>query len=75
MNMDKWNSLTAEQQDALTRAMAETTTRQYELSQKYEDEAVGVMEAAGCKVTRPTAWRPPRRSCTSPSWPTRWPRS
>ena len=50
MNMDKWNSLTAEQQDALTRAMAETTTRQYELSQKYEDEAVGVMEAAGCKV-------------------------
>lgn len=50
MNLEKWNSLTAEQQDALTRAMEETTQRQYELSQKYEDEAVGVMEAAGCKV-------------------------
>lgn len=50
MNLEKWNSLTAEQQDALTRAMEETTQRQYELSQKYEDEAVGVMEAAGCQV-------------------------
>lgn len=50
MNLDRWNSLTADQQDALTRAMAETTTRQYELSQKYEDDAVGVMEAAGCAV-------------------------
>ena len=49
-NLEKWNSLTAEQQDALTRAMEETTQRQYELSQKYEDEAVGVMEAAGCQV-------------------------
>ena len=50
MNLEKWNSLSAEQQDALTRAMEETTKRQYELSQKYEDEAVGVMEAAGCAV-------------------------
>lgn len=50
MNLEKWNSLSAEQQDALTRALAETTQRQYELSQQYEDEAVGVMEAAGCKV-------------------------
>lgn len=50
MNQNKWNALSAEQQDALTRAMAETTQRQYELSQQYEDNAVGVMEAAGCKV-------------------------
>ena len=50
MNLDKWNSLSAEQQEALTKAIAETTERQYELSQKYEDEAVGVMEAAGCAV-------------------------
>ena len=50
MNANKWNSLTPEQQDALTRAIAEATAREYELSQKYEDEAVGVMEAAGCSV-------------------------
>lgn len=50
MNLDKWNSLTAEQQEALTKAMEETTARQYELSQEYEDEAVSVMEAAGCAV-------------------------
>ncbi len=50
MNLEKWNSLSAEQQDALTRAMAETTQRQYELSQQYEDTAVSTMEAAGCKV-------------------------
>lgn len=50
MNQAKWDSMSAEQQEALTKAMAETTTRQYELSQKYEDEAVGVMEAAGCTV-------------------------
>ena len=50
MNMDKWNSLTPEQQDALTRAMEETTAYQYELSQQYEDEATSVMEEAGCAV-------------------------
>ena len=50
MNLEKWNSLSAEQQDALTRAMEETTQRQYELSQKYEDEAVGVMEAASVRT-------------------------
>lgn len=50
MNMDKWNSLTPEQQDALTRAMEETTAYQYELSQRYEDEATSVMEEAGCAV-------------------------
>lgn len=50
MNMDKWNSLSAEQQEALTKAMAETTARQYELSQEYEDKAVETMETAGCAV-------------------------
>lgn len=50
MNQAKWDSLSAEQQEALTKAMAETTARQYELSQQYEDDAVGVMEAAGCSV-------------------------
>lgn len=50
INLSKWNSLTAEQQEALTKALEETTTRQYELSQQYEDEAVSVMEAAGCAV-------------------------
>ena len=50
MNLEKWNSLTAEQQEALTKALAETTARQLELSQQYEDEAVSVMEAAGCAV-------------------------
>ena len=44
MNQAKWDSLTAEQQEALTKAIEETTQRQYELSQKYEDEAVEVME-------------------------------
>ncbi len=50
MNLKKWDSMSAEQQDALTRALEETTQKQYELSQKYEDEAVSTMESAGCKV-------------------------
>lgn len=50
MNMDKWNSLTPEQQDALTRAMEETTAYQLELSQQYEDEATTILENAGCAV-------------------------
>lgn len=51
MNLDKWNSLSADQQEAVSKAMAEATTYQYEQSQKYEDEAVGIMEDAGCTVT------------------------
>ena len=50
MNQAKWDSLTAEQQEALTKAIEETTQRQYELSQQYEDEAIEVMEGAGCAV-------------------------
>ena len=51
MNLDRYNSLTAEQQEALNKAMAEATKYQYEMSQKYEDDAVAEMEAAGCTVT------------------------
>ncbi|MGP1348416.1 MAG: TRAP transporter substrate-binding protein [Stomatobaculum sp.] len=52
MNLDKWNSLSAEQQEAITKALDETTAKQYELSQKYEDEAAEVMEKAGCTVRK-----------------------
>ena len=51
MNADKYNSLTADQQAAVDKAMAEATQYQYEQSQKYEDESVATMEAAGCTVT------------------------
>ena len=50
MNLDKWNSLSPAQQEAVEKAMAEATTYQYAQSQKYEDEGIGVMEAAGCTV-------------------------
>jgi len=50
MNLDRWNSLTADQQAAVEKAMEEACWYQYEQSQKYEDEAVAVMEDAGCKV-------------------------
>ena len=50
MNLEKWNSLTAGQQEAPTMALAAASARQLELSQQYEDEAVSVMEAAGCAV-------------------------
>ena len=52
MNLDRWNSLTAEQQDAITRAMAEATQYEKEQSAKYEEEDVGTIEAAGCKVIK-----------------------
>lgn len=50
MNKDKWDSLSAEQQQALKKAMEETTQRQYELSTKYEEEAKSQMEASNCTV-------------------------
>ena len=52
MNLDKWNSLTPEQQDAVTKAMAEATQFEKEQSAKYESEDVGTIEAAGCKVIK-----------------------
>ncbi len=82
--------LTAEQQEALTKAIEETTQRQYELSQQYEDEAIEVMESVGCAVRTLTdeeklgfkeaadkanSLEAARRSCTSLSWPIRWPLS
>jgi len=52
MNLDRWNSLTPEQQDAITKAMAEATQFEKEQSAKYEAEDVGTIEAAGCKVIK-----------------------
>ncbi|MBQ9663631.1 MAG: TRAP transporter substrate-binding protein [Oscillospiraceae bacterium] len=52
MNLDRWNSLTAEQQDAITRAMSEATQYEREQSEKYEAEDVATIEAAGCKVVK-----------------------
>ena len=51
MNADKYNSLSADQQAAIEKAMAEATTYQYEQSNKYEEESIDTMEAAGCTVT------------------------
>ena len=48
MNADKYNSLSADQQAAIEKAMAEATTYQYEQSNKYEEESIETMEAAGC---------------------------
>ena len=55
MNLDRWNSLTADQQDAVTRAMAEATQYQKEQSAYYEEADVGTIEAAGCKVIKLSA--------------------
>ena len=52
MNLDRWNEMTPEQQDAVTRAMAEATQFEKEQSAKYEAEDVGTIEAAGCKVIK-----------------------
>lgn len=52
MNLDRWNSLTPEQQEAVTKAMAEATQFEKEQSAKYEEEDVGTIEAAGCKVIK-----------------------
>ncbi len=43
--------LSADQQAAIEKAMAEATTYQYEQSKKYEEESIDIMEAAGCTVT------------------------
>ena len=51
MNTDKFNSLSADQQAAIEKAMTEATTYQYEQSNKYEEESIDTMEAAGCTVT------------------------
>jgi len=51
MNLDRWNSLSADQQAAVEKAMDEATWYQYEQSQKYEDEAIATIEGAGSTVT------------------------
>ncbi|MFU0833368.1 MAG: DctP family TRAP transporter solute-binding subunit [Oscillospiraceae bacterium] len=55
MNLDKWNSLSDAQQDAISKAMKEATAYQYEISQKIEDDADEVFKDAGCTVTHLTA--------------------
>jgi len=52
MNLDRFNSLTAEQQDAITRAMAEATQYEKEQSAYYESVDVEKIEAAGCQVIK-----------------------
>ena len=52
MNLDRWNSLTPEQQEAVTKAMAEATQFEKEQSAKYEAEDVETIEAAGCQVIK-----------------------
>lgn len=50
MNLKKWNALTKEQQEIVQRAMEEATEKMLAASQKYETEAIGIMEEAGCEV-------------------------
>lgn len=50
MNLEKWDSLTEEQQDVIERAMEEATRVQIQASQDFEEEAVRLMEESGCTV-------------------------
>ena len=52
MNLDRYNSLSEKQKEALEKAMAEATLYQYERSQYYEDNSLDKIEAAGCKVIK-----------------------
>ena len=52
MNLDRWNSMTPEQQEAVTKAMAEATQFEKEQSAYYESVDVETIEAAGCKVIK-----------------------
>lgn len=54
MNLDRYNSLSEKQKEALEKAMAEATLYQYERSQYYEDISIEDIEAAGCKVIKLT---------------------
>lgn len=54
MNLEKYNSLTPKQQEAIELAMAEATSYQYGRSQYYEDISIEDIEAAGCKVIKLT---------------------
>lgn len=54
MNLDKWNSLSADQQAAVEKAMTEATQFEYQDSQSIEDAADKTFEAAGCTVTHLT---------------------
>ncbi|WP_317856121.1 DctP family TRAP transporter solute-binding subunit [Chakrabartyella piscis] len=54
MNLDKFNSLTAEQQDAIMAASAESTTYQRERSQELEAEILEGFAASGTTVVELT---------------------
>lgn len=50
MNLEKWNSLTPEQQDIVSRAMKEATEVMLQESQAFEDDAIQIMRDFGCEV-------------------------
>lgn len=50
MNMNKWNSLTPEQQDIVERAMKEATEAQIAESQRFEESALDLMADFGCEI-------------------------
>jgi len=54
MNLEKYNSLTPKQQEAIDLAMAEATSYQYGRSQFYEDTSLEKIKAAGCEVIKLT---------------------
>ncbi len=55
MNLDKFNSLTKNQQDAIVKAMDEATEYQYEINAKLDKEAVKVITDAGSEIIELTA--------------------
>lgn len=52
MNLEKYNGLSENQQEAINQAMAEATIYQYELSQKYEDSSLDLIKEAGCEIIK-----------------------
>lgn len=50
MNEDLWNSLSAEDQDIVTRAFNDSVAYQRECAKKYVEEAKIEIEASGCQV-------------------------
>jgi len=55
MNLDKFNSLTQNQQDAILKAMEEATEYQYEINAQLDKEAVKVITDAGSEIIELTA--------------------
>jgi TRAP-type C4-dicarboxylate transport system substrate-binding protein len=55
INMDYWNSLSADQKDALLKAAAETEEHQWKRSEQLRDEALEVLKEHGMKVHKAPA--------------------